>query len=457
MSETNATSGTMTWALQLDGGPTPIFTTSGTATTASLIWDTSGVAAGAHQLQLTVQDSAGRTASATRTVTVVSTGTIRVFITQPGTDGTTVNGTVWFTIWLENAAAGTRNLTLSIDGAAVATTATTSNGPISMPWNSSGASGGTHTATMSVRDSVNNTGSASRTGVIQGPATLTASFTSPAEGATVSGMVTVGMSATNASGTPISFTLSVDGGAPVFSTSGTATTASFGWNSNSVPNGPHTLNLTVQDGAGRTATAVLHVTVTTPLPPGVQFTSPAEGATVNGTITVAASLTGGGTAPFTWTVKVDNTTQIFTSTGSARSISFAWNTTTAPDGPHTLNVSVQDSTGAPASAVRNITVKQPPPSTINVFITQPGADGATVSGTTWFTIWIENAAAGTRTFTMSVDGTVVGTPTNTTSNGPVSMPWSTNGTPNGSHSVTISVRDSAGGTGQAVRGGNVAN
>jgi hypothetical protein len=266
------------------------------------------------------------------------------------------------------------------------------------------------------------------------------------------------MSATNASGTPISFTLSVDGGSPVFSTSGTATTASFGWNSNSVPDGAHTLNLMVQDGAGRTANAVLHVTVFTPGPPAIQITSPAEGATVNGTITVAASLiTGGGTAPFTWTVKVDNTTQIFTSAGSARSISFAWNTTTVPDGPHTLNVSVQDSTGATASAVRNITVQQPPPSTIKVFITQPGADGATVSGTTWFTIWIENAAAGNRTFTMSVDGTAVGTPTNTTSNGPVSMPWTTNGTPNGSHSVTISVRDSVGGTGQAVRAVNVAN
>jgi len=455
MSETGGT-GTITWTLRLDGGATPIFSTSGTASTASFNWDTSGVPAGSHQLQLTVQDGSGRTATAIRNVTVQQ-GTIRVFITQPGTDGTTVSGTVWFTIWLENAAAGTRNLTLSIDGTAVATTSTTSNGPISMPWNSTGASGGTHTATVSVRDSVNNTGSANRTVVIQGVGTLTASFTSPAEGATVSGMVTVGMSATNASGTPISFTLSVDGGAPVFSTSGTATTASFGWNSNSVPDGAHTLNLMVQDGAGRTANAVLHVTVVTPPPMGVQFTSPAEGATVNGTITVAASLTGGGTAPFTWTVKVDNTTQIFTSTGSARSISFAWNTTTVPDGPHTLNVSVQDSTGAPASAVRNITVKQPPPSTINVFITQPGADGATVSGTTWFTIWIENAAAGNRTFTMSVDGTAVGTPTNTTSNGPVSMPWTTNGTPNGSHSVTISVRDSAGGTGQAVRSVNVAN
>jgi hypothetical protein len=155
-------------------------------------------------------------------------------------------------------------------------------------------------------------------------------------------------------------------------------------------------------------------------------------------------------------VKVDNMTQIFTSTGSATSISFAWNTATVSDGAHTLNASVQDSTGATASAVRNITVRQPPPPTIKVFITQPGADGTTVRGTAWFTIWIENAAAGTKTFTMSVDGTTVGT-TNDTSNGPISMPWTTNGTANGSHSVTISVRDSAGGTGQAVRVVNVAN
>jgi len=309
---------------------------------------------------------------------------------------------------------------------------------------------------MSVRDSVNNTGSASRTVVIQGPATLTASFTSPAEGATVRGMVTVGMFATGASGTPITFTLSVDGGSPVFTTSGAATTASFGWNSNSVSTGARTLNLMVQDGAGRTANAVLHVTVTDLPPPMVQITTPAEGATVGGTITVAASLTTAGPAPFTWTVKVDNTTQIFTSTGSATSISLAWNTTSVPDGPHTLNVSVQDSTGATASAVRNITVQQPPPLTIKVFITQPGTDGATVSGTMWFTIWIENAAAGSKTYTMSLGNSVIGT-TDTTSNGPVSIPWNTAAALNGSQSVTVTVRDSANGTGQAVRVVTVAN
>jgi glucose/arabinose dehydrogenase len=190
--------------------------------------------------------------------------TISVFITQPGSDGASVNGTVWFTIWLENAAAGTRDLTLSIDGVAVATTASSSNGPISMPWDAAGASGGTHTATVSVRDGAGNSGSANRTVVVPG-----------------------------------------------------------------IPS-------------------------------------------------------------------------------------------------------------------------------ISVFITQPGSDGTTSGGTAWFTIWLDGAAAGSKTYTMNVDGAVVGT-TNTTSNGPVSMPWTTTGAANGSHPVTISVRDSAGGTGQAVRVVNVAN
>jgi len=548
MSETGGT-GTISWTLRLDGGSSPIFTTSGTAATASFNWDTTGLAPGAHQLQLTVQDGGARTATATRNVTVGSPGTIKVFITQPGTDGTTVSGTVWFTIWLENAAAGTRNLTLSIDGTAVATTATTANGPISMPWNSTGASGGTHTATVSVRDSTNNTGSANRTVVIAGgPPPLVASFTSPAEGATVFGNVTVGMSETGASGTPIVFTLTVDG-TQVFTTSGTAATASFNWNANSVPNGPHTLGLTVRDGAGRTATATRSVTVTDPPPLTASFTSPAEGAsvtgvvtigmaetgasgtpitftltidgiqrfttsgtatsasyqwdttalaggqhvlslvvtdgagrsaaaerrvvvdspygeltafftspedaaTVQGTVTVGMSAsTGGAPGPVTFTLTVDGT-QVFTTSGAAMTASYSWDTTTVSNNGHTLGLTVRDGAGRTATASRSVFVQNP--STIKVFITQPGADGATVSGTTWFTIWLENAAAGNKTYTMSVGTTPVGT-TNTTSNGPVSMPWNTATAPNGSQSVTITVRDSAGGTGQAVRMVTVSN
>ena len=452
LTESNGT-GTITWTVRLDGGSTPIFSTSGAVSTASFNWDTSTVSAGPHQLQLTVQDGAGRTATATRNVTVQQ-GTIRVFITQPGTDGTMVSGTVWFTIWLDNAAAGTRNLTLSIDGTAVATTSTTSNGPISMAWSSTGASGGTHTATVSVRDAANNTGSANRTIVTQGPALLTASFTSPTEGATVFGTITVGMSATNASGTPIGFTLTVDG-TQVFTTSGASTTASFNWNANSVANGPHALGLTVQDGGGRTATATRNVTVSSPPPLAVSFTSPTEGSTIGGAITVAATATGG-SGTLQWSVLLDDTTTIFTTSTTASSMSFTWDTRTVGDGAHRLTVRVRDGLVRDASSSVLVTVKQPSTPTIKVYITQPNADGATVSGTAWFTIWIDNAAAGNKTYTMSVDGTTVGT-TNTTSNGPVSMAWPTNGTSNGSHAVTISVQDSAGATGSAVRRVTVAN
>ena len=92
---------------------------------------------------------------------------------------------------------------------------------------------------------------------------------------------------------------------------------------------------------------------------------------------------------------------------------------------------------------------------VSVFITAP-SDGATVSGTAWFTIWIENAAAGSKTYTLSVGGSAVAT-TTTTSNGPVSIPWSTTGTANGSTRATVTVRDSAGSTASAARTVNVAN
>src|SRR5207237_1058491 len=243
MSESNGT-GTITWTLRLDGGSTPIFSTSGTASTASFNVDSSSVAPGAHQLQLTVQDGGGRTATATRNVTVAAP--LTASIPSP-TEGATVGGTVPVGM-SETGGTGTITWTLRLDGGATpifstSGTATTA----SFDWNTSGVPAGAHQLRRAVRGGSGRTSTALRrltgrangTVVMQGVGTLTASFTSPAEGATVSGMVTVGMSATNASGTPISFRLSVDGGAPVFSTSGTATTASFGWNSNSVPDGAH--------------------------------------------------------------------------------------------------------------------------------------------------------------------------------------------------------------------------
>jgi len=281
---------------------------------------------------------------------------IGVFITQPGPDGTTVDGTVWFTIWLENAGAGTRTVTLSIDGVAVATTASTSNGPISLPWDTTGASEGTHTATVSVHDDAGNTGSASRTVVIPTGAIRVFVTELGAGRVTLTGVVWFTIWLENAAAGMRSLTLSIDGVAVATMTNTLNGPISIPWSTAGVPGGTHTATVTVRDAAGNSGRATLTVVV--------------------------------------------------------------------------------------------------PP--IRIFITQPGSDGATMSGTAWFTIWVEDAAPGSKTYTMSVDGTVIGT-TQTTSSGPVSMLWVTNGVANGSHAVTVSVLDSVGRGGQVVRVGNVEN
>jgi hypothetical protein len=95
------------------------------------------------------------------------------------------------------------------------------------------------------------------------------------------------------------------------------------------------------------------------------------------------------------------------------------------------------------------------PGTVRVFITAP-ADGATVSGTVWFTVWIENAAAGSKTYTLSVGGSTITTNAATT-NGPVSLAWPTSTADNGARTATVTVRDSAGGTGDALVMLNIKN
>src|SRR5438552_7994422 len=116
------------------------------------------------------------------------------------------------------------------------------------------------TLTATVRDAAANTGSAANTITVQnGPQPLTASFTNPAAGATVSGTVTIGMAASG--GTPAyTYKLTIDG-TQVFTTTTSAGTASFSWNTTGATNGAHTLGLTVTDTAGGSSTATRSVTV----------------------------------------------------------------------------------------------------------------------------------------------------------------------------------------------------
>jgi len=153
------TGATVLW----NGAPRTTTFVSATRVTASI--PASDIAA-AGSVPVNVRNPDGQTSGA-QTFTINPAGgggtdTIKVFITAPA-NGATVRGTVWFTVWLENAAAGDRTVTLSVNGTTITSTTTTSNGPISLPWSTTTADNGSRTATVTVRDSANATGRASIT------------------------------------------------------------------------------------------------------------------------------------------------------------------------------------------------------------------------------------------------------------------------------------------------------
>jgi len=377
MSESNGT-GTITWTVRLDGGATPIFTTSNAGPTASFSWNTSNVTPGAHRLDLTAQDGNGRIApTVTRNVTVGSPGP-GAFFTSPA-EGATVAGVVSVGMG-RNTTTGTVVWTLNIDGTQ-AFTVTNSATTASFSWDTGPYTPGPHTLSLTVQDTSSGASSTTtRSVTVAGP--LSASITTPTEGATVSGPVPVGMSESNGVGT-ISWTLRLDGGAtPIFSTSNTGPTASFNWDTSAVPPGAHTLTLSVLDGAGRTATATRNVTVTPPTLTAA-FTAPDEGATVGGPVTVGLS-ENNGTGTISWTVRLDGgATPIFSTSNAGPTASFTWDTSTVTAGAHRLDLTVQDGGGRTATATRNVTVQS---GTIKVFITQPGTDDTTI--TAGSTVWV---------------------------------------------------------------------
>ncbi|HEV8584339.1 MAG TPA: Ig-like domain-containing protein, partial [Methylomirabilota bacterium] len=462
-----------TYGLKVDG-------TAVTGTGPSFSWDTTKVANGTHTLAATATDPVGGTGTASITVTVSNTtttpppptGTLKVYVTQPGTNAT-VSGTAWAVMWLEGAVAGNKTFSLTLGGKAMGSQITSSNGPVSMPYDTKQVVDGTQTLMATVKDASNNTGGKSvdvnvKNGITTppGPAPITAAFTSPAAGATVSGITTVGMSIGGSTAVSRTFQLAVDG-TVVSTQTVSGTTASYAWNTVNATNGSHTLTLNASDSAGGSATTTRTVTVsnvvTPPPAPALTaaFTSPAAGATVSGSTTVGMSSTGGSTtsASRTYRLSVDGTV-VSTQTVSGSAASYAWNTAGVANGSHTLSLTVTDTAGGSATATRSVTVSNtvtpppPPTGTIKVYVTQPG-NNATVRGTQWVIVWLDNAAAGNKTYTISANGKVVWT--QTTSARPASMPWNTSGTPNGATTLTVDVKDSAGNTGRGTVNVRVAN
>ena len=414
------------------------------------------------------------------TAATTPTPTLGVFITSP-TGGATLKGTAWVDIWVSGVSGGASTFTLLVGDQTVATQ-TITGVHATIPWETQWTADGPITLTARVRDAAGNHGTVTRAFTLaNGPAPgpvpppalqpLAVGFNlSPSNGgqtfrdsAEFFGIVQ------GASGAPVSHTLLIDGRNAVTergdaSPRSAAEVFSYTWNLNAVVNGPHTLTYTVTDGVGRTATATRTVNVNNtpavavPLVPA--FTSPAEGATVSGQVQIRASVSSAAATPIQMVLTMDGVL-LSNSSGTATNLVYTWDTTHVPDGLHVVSLSVRDGAFRTATTSRTFRVANSgapplPPGTIRAFITQPGADGATATGITWFTIWIENAAAGWKTYSLDVGGSPV-PPITTTSTAPVSIAWDSRTVSDGTETATVTVRDSAGNTGGAQRRLSVQN
>ena len=182
------------------------------------------------------------------------------------------------------------------------------------------------------------------------------------------------------------------------------------------------------------------------------ITSPANGTTVSGTVSVGMSVTGASGSSNTFRLSIDGTV-VSTQTVATTTASFSWNTKNLLNGTHTLSVTVTDATGASAtSPTVSVTVSN----AYAIFITAPTA-GTTVSGTNWVVIWWEGAQTAPPNYTVTVAGVTVVPSTPASNPQPTSLPWDTRQVPNGPQTITVTGIDGAGRTATASVGVTVSN
>jgi hypothetical protein len=199
-----------------------------------------------------------------------------------------------------------------------------------------------------------------------------ASFTSPAENAAVSGTTAVQVGSTGTlPGVPLVYRLSV-GGSVVGSQTSSTGTASFSWSPGGAT-GSQSLSLTVADGFGTVlASATRTVSVnggggggggTTPPPntgTGLKtiLTSPAAGGSVAGGVAVNVWVEGAAAGNKTFILAVDGKT-VETRASTGVHTTFVWNSSTAPNGTHTVSATVQDAGGKVNTTSRTVIVNNP--------------------------------------------------------------------------------------------------
>jgi len=184
----------------------------------------------------------------------------------------------------------------------------------------------------------------------------TVAISSPANGASVSGVVSVNASASDNVGVT-NVELYVNN---VRVASDAVAPYGFGWDSSALAGTTATLTAKAYDAAGNVGATSVSVQVVAAgtvsadtTPPVVTLTNPANGAVVSGMVTVSTSATdNSGAAGITQSLYIDGK---LVATGNGATVSYKWNTNKAAKGSHTLSVNARDAAGNFSTSQRQVT------------------------------------------------------------------------------------------------------
>jgi hypothetical protein len=265
--------------------------------------------------------------------------------------------------------------------------------------------------------------------------------TSPAPGATLSGKVNLTAVASDG-GTLTGVQFRIDG-----NNVGPNLAASpylYVFDSSTLSNGSHSITAVATDNAGNSASSTtvpvkVDNTVKDTTPPTVSLTSPANGATVSGTVAVTASASDNVSVA---SVQFQLDGANLGPADVAAPYVFSWDSTKIANGAHSLSAIATDSAGNVATSATikitvNNTTKDTTPPTVS--ITAP-ANGAKVSGVVAVTANASDnvSVAGVQ---FAIDGVNVGAPDLAA---PYAYSWDTSKSPNGPHTLKAVATDGAG-------------
>jgi archaellum component FlaF (FlaF/FlaG flagellin family) len=231
---------------------------------------------------------------------------------------------------------------------------TDTSSPYSISWDSTTSANGPATITARATDAANNATTSTARSVTVDNAAPTVSLTAPADGASVSGSITISADATDNLG--VSRVQFLVNGTVVGTDS--SSPYSISWDSTTIANGTATITARATDAANNaTISAARTITVSNAAPdttpPTVSLTAPANGATVSGTITISADASDNvGVSQVEFLV---NGTVVGTDNSSPYSIS--WNSGSIANGSATITARARDAAGnATTSTARTVTV-----------------------------------------------------------------------------------------------------